>query len=124
MSVADQPYVVPLSFGYESGILYFHSAGEGKKLDMLEENNRVCFEVDIDHKIVKAEDPCDWGMNYRSVIGFGRATILEDDNSKRVGLTTIMRQYSEGTYTFPESEVKGTTVIKVDIDSMTGKEKV
>ncbi len=43
MSVGDQPYLVPLCFGYEPGALYFHSAGEGKKLDMLETNDNVCF---------------------------------------------------------------------------------
>ena len=121
MSVADQPYVVPLCFGYEPGALYFHSAGEGKKLDMLEENENVCFEIDIDHEIVEAENPCDWGMNYRSVIGFGRATILEDDGLKRKGFDAIMRQYSSGTYSYPDGEVKGTSIIKVDILSMTGK---
>lgn len=121
MSVADQPYIVPLSFGYEPGFLYFHSAGEGKKLDMLEENRNVCFEFDVDIEILQAEEPCDWGMNYRSVIGFGKAEILEDLESKRVGFDAIMRQYSEGSYSYPDGEVKGTTIIKVAIQSMTGK---
>lgn len=121
MSIDDQPYIVPLCFGYEPGVLYFHSAGEGKKLDMLEENEKVCFELDIDHEILEAENPCDWGMNYRSVIGFGSATILEDDESKRKGFDAIMHQYSKGSYSYPDGEVKGTTIIKVDILSMTGK---
>jgi nitroimidazol reductase NimA-like FMN-containing flavoprotein (pyridoxamine 5'-phosphate oxidase superfamily) len=121
MSVADQPYVVPLCFGYEPGVLYFHSAGEGKKLDMLEENDKVCFELDIDHEIVEAENPCDWAMKYRSVIGFGSATILEDDETKRRGFDAIMRQYSKGSYSYPDGEIKATAVIKVEILSMTGK---
>lgn len=121
MSVADQPYIVPLCFGYEPGVLYFHSAGEGKKLDMLEENANVCFEFDIDVEILPAEEACDWGMNYQSVIGFGRAEILEDVEEKRVGFDAIMRQYSEDSYTYPDGEIKGTTIIRIDIHSMTGK---
>ena len=121
MSVADQPYIVPLCFGYQPGVLYFHSAGEGKKLDMLEENQNVCFEFDVDIEIHKAEEPCDWGMHYRSVIGFGKAKVLDDIETKRVGFDAIMRQYSEGSYTYPDGEVKGTTIIQVDIQSITGK---
>ena len=121
MSVGDQPYLVPLCFGYEPGALYFHSAGEGKKLDMLETNDKVCFEFDLDYEFIEAENACDWGMRYRSVIGFGRATILEDNEEKRRGFDLIMRQYSDRSFTYPDSEVKGTTIIKVDIRSMTGK---
>jgi hypothetical protein len=121
MSVGDQPYLVPLCFGYEPGALYFHSAGEGKKLDMLETNDKVCLEFDIDHEFIEAENACDWGMKYRSVIGFGRATILEDNEEKNRAFDLIMRQYSDRSFTYPDSEVKGTTIIKVDILSMTGK---
>lgn len=121
MSVADHPYIVPLCFGYQPGVLYFHSAGEGKKLDMLEENQNVCFEFDVDVELLKADEACDFGMNYRSVIGFGKAQILEDDEAKRRGFDVIMRQYSDGSYSYPDSEVKGTTIIRVDIQSMTGK---
>ena len=36
------PYVVPMNFGYENGVLYLHSGPEGSKLEMLEHNNNVC----------------------------------------------------------------------------------
>jgi nitroimidazol reductase NimA-like FMN-containing flavoprotein (pyridoxamine 5'-phosphate oxidase superfamily) len=121
MSVADQPYIVPLCFGYLPGVLYFHSAGEGKKLDMLEENQKVCFEFDVDVELLKADEPCDWGINYRSVIGFGTASFVEDDEAKRIGFDAIMGQYSDGSYSYPDSEVKGTTIIRVDVETMTGK---
>jgi nitroimidazol reductase NimA-like FMN-containing flavoprotein (pyridoxamine 5'-phosphate oxidase superfamily) len=88
---------------------------------MLEENQNVCFEFDVDVELLKADEACDFGMNYRSVIGFGKAQILEDDEAKRRGFDAIMRQYSDGSYSYPDSEVKGTTIIRVDIQSMTGK---
>ena len=40
MAEEGMPYVVPLCFGYENNTLYFHSAKEGKKVDILKKNNR------------------------------------------------------------------------------------
>ena len=122
MCEANQPYVVPLCFGYKDNTLYFHCAGQGKKLDILRKNNNVCFEVDIDSRVIKADQACDWGMKYKSVIGFGKAVFIEDVESKRKALDIIIRQYSEKPFEYPEEAVKNTVVIKVEIESMTGKQ--
>ncbi|NMC96524.1 MAG: pyridoxamine 5'-phosphate oxidase family protein, partial [Deltaproteobacteria bacterium] len=47
MSDDDQPYIIPLNFGYDGFCLYFHAAPEGRKIDILKRNNRVGFEFDI-----------------------------------------------------------------------------
>ena len=122
LSEENQPYVVPLYFGYKGNALYFHCASQGKKLDILKKNNNVCFEVDIDCEVVKANKACDWGMKYKSVIGFGKAMFIEDIESKRKALDVIMRQYCEKSFEYPEDAVKNTVVIKVEIESMTGKQ--
>jgi nitroimidazol reductase NimA-like FMN-containing flavoprotein (pyridoxamine 5'-phosphate oxidase superfamily) len=77
------PYVVPLSFGYRDNRLYFHSAPEGRKMETIKANPHVCFEVDVDHEIVPGEIPCGWTVRYRSVIGFGKARLLEDVAQKK-----------------------------------------
>lgn len=118
----EKPYVVPLCFGYKDNTLYFHSAREGKKLDILRKNNNVCFEVDIDCDIIKADKPCDWGMKYKSVIGFGKATFIEDIESKHKALDILMQQYSEGAFEYPTNVIENIVVIKVEIESMTGKQ--
>jgi uncharacterized protein len=122
MALHDRPYVIPLCFGYEQNTLYFHSAPEGKKIDILKENNQVCFEFDVDHQIVEAETACRWGMKFRSVVGYGRASFLEDHQAKRNALDAIMRQYSKHNHSFAQTAVDHTVLIKVDIESMTGKE--
>ncbi|MHC4753664.1 MAG: pyridoxamine 5'-phosphate oxidase family protein [Planctomycetota bacterium] len=122
LCVDDLPYVVPLCFGYKDNALYFHCTGQGKKLDILRKNNNVCFEVDIDHEIIKADQPCDWAMKYKSVIGFGKAVFIEDIESKRKALDVIMQQYSEGTFEYPANAINNIVVIKVEIESMTGKQ--
>jgi len=117
-----QPYVVPLCFGYEDGTLYFHAALEGRKMDMLRKNDRVCFEFDVDAEIVKGKEACNWGMRYKRVIGFGKAVFLDNIKEKRRALGIIMRQYSEGTFRFPDDSVRRTAVIRVAIESITSKQ--
>ena len=64
------PYIVPLNFGYKQGCLFFHTGYTDLKMEMLANNPRVCFEIDIEHKMIKREMPCAFSMNYKSVIGF------------------------------------------------------
>jgi nitroimidazol reductase NimA-like FMN-containing flavoprotein (pyridoxamine 5'-phosphate oxidase superfamily) len=92
LAMVDQgrPYVVPLNFGYRDGCLYFHSAKEGRKIDVLRADPHVCFEVDELVKINKAAQACDWGVSFRSVIGRGIARILETPAEKKTGLDIIM----------------------------------
>jgi nitroimidazol reductase NimA-like FMN-containing flavoprotein (pyridoxamine 5'-phosphate oxidase superfamily) len=117
----NQPYVVPLCFGYEDNALYFHCASQGKKLDIIRRNNNVCFEVDIDHQLIKADQACNWGMKYKSVIGFGKAVFIKDIELKRKALDIIMQQFSKDSFKISEEAVKNTTVVKIEIASMTGK---
>jgi nitroimidazol reductase NimA-like FMN-containing flavoprotein (pyridoxamine 5'-phosphate oxidase superfamily) len=118
----NRPYIVPLSFGFKDNTLYFHSAPEGKKIEILRKNSRVCFEFDLDHEVLVDEKACKWGMKYRSVIGFGKAFIVEDIQEKKQGLNAIMEHYSGRTYEYPEAAINNTLVIKIEIESMTGKE--
>jgi nitroimidazol reductase NimA-like FMN-containing flavoprotein (pyridoxamine 5'-phosphate oxidase superfamily) len=118
---SDGPYIVPMSFGYEDGAIYLHSAHEGQKITMIRNNPRCCFEVDICDGIVKGKNACSWGMRYRSVVGFGRATILTDPGEKNHGLNCIMHQYQGGTHVFSDDDVRSVAVIRIAIESMTGK---
>jgi nitroimidazol reductase NimA-like FMN-containing flavoprotein (pyridoxamine 5'-phosphate oxidase superfamily) len=120
----DEPYIIPVCFGYERGALYFHGNSKGRKAELIKKNNKVCFEMDIDVKLEKSEDPCDWVMKGKSVVGIGRATILEDDQEKRHALRLIMWHYSEGNFNFLESALISVLVVRIDISSITGKEIV
>ncbi|MBM4241899.1 MAG: pyridoxamine 5'-phosphate oxidase family protein [Euryarchaeota archaeon] len=82
LSVNKMPYIVPMNFGYKDNRLYLHSASEGKKIDIIRENNNICFEMDIKHDLVKSESPCHYGMKYCSVIGFGKAYLVDDLDEK------------------------------------------
>lgn len=118
----NAPYIVPLNFGYKNGCLYFHSAPEGKKIELLKNNSQVCFEVDIDHGIVNTGKPCNWSSTYSSIIGYGGASLLTDPEQKKEALHIIIDHYAPGTvYEFPEKNLTEVVIIKILITEMTGK---
>ena len=118
----DKPYMVPMNFGYRDACLFFHSAKEGRKIDVIQKNPNVCFEVDQLIRLKKAKLACDWGAEFKSVIGSGKAHLLEDSKEKRQALNIIMSQYSDRTFEYPDEILEKTLVIKVIIDRMTGKQ--
>jgi len=114
-------YIVPMCFGYDDGYLYLHSAQEGRKIDILKKNPEVSFEFDIDCELKSGDKPCSFSMKYRSVMGTGQASFVEDADAKHTALGIIMRHYSQGAYTFPEASLGNIAVIKIAIREMTGK---
>jgi nitroimidazol reductase NimA-like FMN-containing flavoprotein (pyridoxamine 5'-phosphate oxidase superfamily) len=122
MTDGNHPYIVPLCFGFKDNCLYFHCAKEGKKIDLLKMNDNVCFEFDVDQEVVPSESACMFGMKFFSVIGFGRASFIEDDLEKEKALDIIMQQYSDKKFDYMEDFIQHMFIIKVDIDSMTGKQ--
>lgn len=118
----DRPYLVPMNFACDGRFLYLHSAKSGRKINMLKKNPQVCFEATDRVSLVRAKDPCGWGMKYLCVIGFGRASFLERSSDKARALSLIMRKYSgkEG-HRFSGPSLKKVCVIKVRIIALTGK---
>lgn len=123
LAAGEEPYVVPLAFGYDGEALYFHSAkgGRGRKLEMIRANPRVCFEVDMDHELVLGDGPCACSIRYNSVIGFGTATILDGRKEKEKGLRVLSAHYRGEAGEFSDRMIDKIEVIRVDIESLTGK---
>jgi len=120
----DEPYVVPVCFGYERNVLYFHGNLKGRKIELIKKNNKICFEMEIDVEVKRAEEACDWGIKYMSVIGVGRAYILEKEDEKSHALDLITKRCAGDALSFPKSELDKTLVMRVDIESITGKQLV
>ncbi len=118
-----QPYLVPMSYGYVDGALYLHSAAEGRKINILRNNSRVCFEVEVDVKLVTGERACNWSFHYRSVIGYGRGHFVTDPDERRLGIDAVMRQYgASGPFDYAPETMARTVVIRIEIEEMTGKQ--
>jgi len=125
LALVDQgkPYMVSMNYGFKDDTIYLHSAIEGRKIDILRKNPDVCFQIYYGNRLTTGPDACgDWTMKYRSVTGFGRATLIEDDKEKIPAMHVIMGQYTtRGPFEFSPQRVAQTMVIRIDIDEMTGK---
>ena len=117
----DEAYIVPVNFGYEKNAIYFHSALEGRKIELIKRNDKVCFEVEADVGIEK-NDKSECSVKYRSVIGMGRARILESAEERVRGLKAIMRQCAGGEYSFVEEKLNSVLVVEIKIENITGKQ--
>ncbi len=121
MCDGDMPYVVPVAFGYKDDEIYFHSSRKGMKMDILRKNSNVCFEVETGVELTKGEKACNYDFRYKSVIGFGTAHIVENEEEKLKGLDTIMEHYSEPPFEYKPEMVKAVGIIRIDIEDMKGK---
>ena len=118
------PYIIPLNFGIktegEQITLYFHGADEGKKYELIRQDNRASFEMDCSHKLIADRDGCRCTMGYESIVGRGRIEIVSEEE-KRDALCALMKQYHEDDFPFREEVVSRTTVMKLTVEEMTGK---
>jgi nitroimidazol reductase NimA-like FMN-containing flavoprotein (pyridoxamine 5'-phosphate oxidase superfamily) len=122
MCDGDRPYVVPMCFGYADGMFYLHSAREGRKLEILGRNDRVCLELEDGLSVTPGTSACKWGMAFRSVVAFGRAEEVESPEERRRALDLIMARYAPaGPYDYADAVLARTVVLRVRVEHMTGK---
>ena len=118
-------YAVPLSYVYDGKALYFHSAKSGHKLDAIKSCEKVSFCVIDQDKIV----PQKYTTYFRSVIIFGRASIVKGDDEIRTAIERLAIKYNptdskENRDDVIEKEYAAMCIVRVDIDHMTGKEAI
>jgi len=122
MADGNEPYVVPVCFGYEDGSFFVHSATEGEKIDILRRSPRVCIEVDLTAGPIRNENPCAWEMRYKCVICRGTARFLEHREEKKHALNIILEHYGSSADGFSDQALAKICVIRIDVDQMTGKQ--
>jgi len=116
------PYAVPVNYVYAEGSVYIHCARQGHKIDSILRNPKcsMC--------IVEKDDvvPEEFTSYFRSVILFGRASVVEDPGERMKALLLLSDKYSPGENPWAEIErfIKGVCIVRIDIDSVTGKEAI
>jgi nitroimidazol reductase NimA-like FMN-containing flavoprotein (pyridoxamine 5'-phosphate oxidase superfamily) len=128
LSDGVQPYIIPLNYGYsfDGGVLtlYFHSANEGKKLEIVKKNNHACFEIDNTGQLIPADQPCRYTYKFQSVIGVGKIIFLNTATEKITALTQFMQhqtQQKNKPFTFDQTVLNQTTAYKMIVEQFTGK---
>lgn len=123
----DEPYVVPMNYGYtmeDSKLtLYLHGAKWGRKLDIMRANPKVFFSMECDVQAFAGDIACRYGTAYSSVMGRGTAEILEDVEAKKKGLSIFMKTQTGKDFTFDDKMVSIVSVIKIDVASYTAKHR-
>lgn len=119
-----QPYIVPLNHLLLDGTIYFHCALSGRKLDMLQENSKVCYEVDRLLGIKSGPTACEYGAFYESAIVFGTARIIEDP-AEKVRILNLLTEHhaAPGAEFAPVNEASAArvAVVGIDIAQISGK---
>ena len=102
----DEPYVVPMNYGYEfvdgKLVFYLHGARQGRKLDIIKANPKVFAELECDIVPFEGEVACKYGITYASVMAKGKAEIVDDPEEKMHALTVLMKTQTGKDFEFTE----------------------
>lgn len=122
------PYVVPLSYAYEmvgdTLVLYFHSAKEGRKIDILHKNSEVCFEICHEGELAFSEKaPCSSGYYFSCVHGVGNVEFIDDASEACDALSRLMKHQANLVVQFTKEQAECVCLYKVVVDEFVGKRK-
>ncbi len=123
--VENQPFVIPMGYGRDGDRLYIHGSTASRMLKSLEKGIDICVTATLLDGIVIARSLFHHAMNYRSVVLFGRATLVESEEEKMHALKVLSEHIIPGRWeqarTPTTLEVKGTTVLAFPIEEGSAK---
>lgn len=139
------PYAVPVSTARDGDTIYIHGSCEGRKIGNIRENPNVSIAFVGDVKVPSPIDASEFEMakdaktslgklvskkfttEFESAVIFGKAYVVEDDREKVHGLKLISEKYTPGNMPYFDSAIEAslerTCVVKIEIESITGKRK-
>ncbi len=121
MNSGDYAYGIPMSYVYTGGSIYFHCAPEGKKLDLIQRDNKVSFTVVGEATTLEEQ----FSVRYKSAVVFGRASVVTDNDEKLKALLALIEKYTpnnlEKGKEYAHNAFAKTAVIRLDIDHVTAK---
>jgi nitroimidazol reductase NimA-like FMN-containing flavoprotein (pyridoxamine 5'-phosphate oxidase superfamily) len=118
------PYVLPMNFGYKDKTVYLHSAPDGQKIEILNNNKSVCITFSTDSELVYQHQQvaCSYRMRSTSVMITGEVEFVEDDAGKIEVLNILMENYSVDDFKYSKPAVRNVKVWKVKAATMTCRE--
>ena len=129
IAMVDQgePYMVTMNYGYtlEAGklVIYIHGATKGRKLDVMKANPNVFIEMECDMQPFSGDVACQYGMAYASLMGKGKATIIEDSEEKQKALSILMKTQTGKDFEFNDRLVSIVSVIRIEVEEYTAKKR-
>lgn len=128
MTDGDQPYVIPMNYGYcwqdDQLVLYLHGGKQGYKYEVIRRNPKVCFEISCDIIPFRGKVACQFGMSYSCLIGKGVAEMVQETEEKARSLRLLMMaQTGEDTYEFDEKLCSIVQVVRITSLEFTAKKR-
>lgn len=125
-SDGGEVYIVPMNFGFVKRdgkrVFYFHSAKEGRKVELLKNGCDVGFEMDCGYELHPGEAPCDCYAEFSSIIGTGSAEIVTGEDEKILGLQSLMKQAAgKENCEFRPEMLAAVCVFRLEIDKLSCK---
>ena len=121
------PVIKPVNFLYLDGRIYLHSSTKGEKIEDLQRESPVCFEVDEPFAyVVAGPSACQASYYYRSILIKGKAALVKDRDKKMKILERMLEKYQPETSCgeMPAEILEKTAVIEILIKEITGKENL
>jgi nitroimidazol reductase NimA-like FMN-containing flavoprotein (pyridoxamine 5'-phosphate oxidase superfamily) len=123
----NEPYSVPLSYGYDAGrnCLYFHCAAKGLKLDFIRQNPKACVTIVEDRGYISGD--CDHA--FRSLVIRGEMRLVDDQKVKRQAIAVLFRQlepdpeYIRRRSVAADGTYDNVGILRLDIREITGKQR-
>ncbi len=120
------PYVVPLNFGfqYEEDTIkiYFHSARVGKKIDLINNNNKCAVEMTSYFELEKGDAACQWSAFHESVMIEGTISLVKNEQEISNAMDLIMMRYGfQGIPIYEKKFLNTMSVYCILVESISGK---
>ena len=121
----NQPFVIPMAYGRKGDRLYLHGSSVSRLIKTLEKGVEVCFTVTLVDGLVVARSLFHHSMNYRSVVLFGKAELVDNETDKMTALEAFTEQIIPGRWQearIPNAkELFATTVLTLPIKEGSAK---
>jgi hypothetical protein len=123
-AAGGQAYAVPLNYAYVQGRIVFHGALEGRKLNEIAANPRVCFCVCRQTESIQDHggNPCH--VDSWSVLVFGRARVVTDEARKLELADAFNRAHFPEAKAMEAKRLKGCAIVEIEIEEMTARREV
>ena len=123
--VDGQPFVIPTAYGRKGDVLYIHGARASRMQKALAAGADVCVTVTLVDGLVLARSAFHHSINYRSVVVFGRARVVESEEEKNAAMEAFTEHIVPGRWAdvrWPNAqELAATTVLAIQLSEASAK---
>lgn len=119
----NQPYIIPMNFGYRDNTIYLHSGQFGRKWEIMHANPKACITFCSGDELAFQNEQvaCSWRMKSSSVIAEGKIEFVDDFDEKKEVLKIFMEHYSDLEFQFKDPAVRNVGIYKMKIEKIQAK---